>query len=391
MHCRLKFDIGWPSLAWAAAGPPVSRGEVERALGALRVALAPAHAVFGLSVRTLFDALLAELDLPVGSAVVMTGVNIRHMADIVRAHQLRIVAVDIDPATLAPRPGSLAAAREASDARLCVFTQIFGAANPIVDADRLRQEGCLVVEDAAQAFAGAGAIGESGADIRLLSFGPIKRRTALGGGIGLFGDSAFAARVAKRLVGYPGLGDSWFRRRALKYCVLKAASARVPYALLVRALVAAGRDPDAIIGGLARGFPQASLMAAIRRRPPPRMVVLLARQISGTPQSGERAGICRDFLAGLPWPGAAAGRHFHWVAPVVAPQPDLLIASARAAGFDATRGATSLGALVPEDTPFARDMLDRIVYLPHPADLAPEERRRLRGILDDHLSRPRSQ
>ena len=47
------------------------------------------------SVRTAFDAILYVLNLPIGSEVVMTAVNIPDMVKMIRAHGLIPVPVDI--------------------------------------------------------------------------------------------------------------------------------------------------------------------------------------------------------------------------------------------------------------------------------------------------------
>ena len=60
-----------------------------------------------LSVRTGFDLLLRTLNLPHGTRVLMTSVTIRDMYKIVVAHGLVPVPVDLDPDTLAPKPGAL--------------------------------------------------------------------------------------------------------------------------------------------------------------------------------------------------------------------------------------------------------------------------------------------
>ena len=382
MHCRLKFDIGWPALSWATAGLPVSPDELKHSLDYFEHLFAR-NTVVGFSVRTLFDAILCELALPPGTPILMSGINIQNMADIATAHALRIVAVDIDPETLAPKPGALVDAQTESGAKLCLFTQLYGALNEISDADELRSRGVTVIEDAAQSFASTRTRWCREADISLLSFGPIKRRTALGGALGLFRDSTLASRIQQRLETYPAISDRWFRRRAMKYFFLKAISAPIPYGLLLRAISVTGRDRDTVIGEMARSFAGDELLKVIRYRPPPRMKVLMAQQIKSTPAASTRAIPCEEFLRDFP--GAAVGskadRHFHWVVPVLVPNPDNLIDAMQASGFDATRGATTLRALSTSDTPAAHALIEKVVYLPHPADMAPVDRVKMRSIL----------
>ena len=67
-------------------------------------------------------------------------------------------------------------------------------------------------------------------------------------------------------------------------------------------------------------------------------------------------------------PGRSALDHTHWVVPVATPSPEKLIASVRAAGFDANTATTSV-AVVPappgrREPEQAAALLDRIVFVP---------------------------
>jgi perosamine synthetase len=54
------------------------------------------------SVRTTFDLILQVLDLPIGSEIVMTCINIPDMVKIIRHHGLVPVPVEISDDTLGP-------------------------------------------------------------------------------------------------------------------------------------------------------------------------------------------------------------------------------------------------------------------------------------------------
>jgi perosamine synthetase len=383
MHSRLKLDIGWAALLWAATGAPVSTRGLNAARARLTEAFGGEAIVVGLSVRTIFDAILADLALPAGSPVVMSGVNIQNMADIVRGHGLSIRAVDIGADTLSPPPGALLRAQEGSGARLCVVAQLFGAVVEIEDGAALRARGVLVLEDAAQAFSGAFHRGVDNVDVSLFSFGPIKRHTALGGAVAIFRNPALAARIQARLDSYLPRSEMWFRRRAFKYLILRALSTPLAYAALVRLIATLGKDPDTLIGGVARGFTGPSLVASIRAKPPRRLMALLARQVERLDDLRVRQTVCREVLDALP-SAAAVGAHVernaYWLMPVLAKNPGALIACLRLQGFDATRGKTSLCALDPNHTPVARDLMASVVYLPHPVGLNAGARKRLRDV-----------
>lgn len=381
VYARLKLDIGWGDLMWVATGGDVSQKQIEGARQFLAAQWPERHVVAAASVRTLFDALLSEMNLPPGASVVASGVNIANMADIVAAHDLVLAPVDIDPAGLLPTPGALLQQQGATDAHVCLVTHLFGCAGPIVDATELRRRGALVVEDAAQAFAGPDFLGGAECDVTLFSFGPIKRHTALGGGVGVFADADLARRIAVRVEGYRHQTDAWFRRRAAKYLLLKTLSLPPAYAALVVVLKLLGKDPDKMIGGAARGFSGPDLMTALRVRVADRLLVLLARRIADAGREEEkRRRIAQAFLARLPASltavGSSAARHAFWLLPLACSDPDRVIERLRGAGFDATRGTTSLRCLDPT-LPEATQLMRRIVYIPHPSELTEGSRERL--------------
>ena len=377
MHPRLTFDISWRRLLWAAFG--------GKADAASDFASPPNRLAAALSVRTLFDALLAETALEAGAPVVMSGINIDNMREIVRLNGLEPCPVDIASGTLLPTAGDLLDIQAQTGSRLCLIAHLFGAHSPIGAVNELRARGVMVVEDRAQAFSAAALNGPFDADVTLFSFGPIKRRTALGGAVAIFRDPGLAARVRARLETYPTLTDTWFRRRARKYLLLKALSHPALYGLVFRL---AGHDPDAMIGKLARGFSGDDLLRNIRHQPPPRLLALLARQAGSNDDVANRRRICEAFLDALPGGlriGIMAQSHVHWLMPLAVPDPEAFIRILRRRGFDATRGATSLRAFTGADAPSGA-LMDHIVYLPHPADMNARARTRMRGAVLEALA-----
>jgi len=192
---------------------------------------------------------------------------------------------------------------------------------------------CLV-EDGAQAWSDTFR-GSPHADVSLFSFGPIKTSTALGGGVVACRDPALTARVAEVLAVYAPMPDAWYRRRLAKYAGLKAATRPEIYAALVQRL--SGRDPDAVIGGSARGFAATALIPQLRRAPPGRLSFLLSRRLAGRTVAEARRGNAADLLARLRRQEAAPGRraraHARWLTPVMAVDPDRLIRDLRRAGL----------------------------------------------------------
>ena len=390
LYPRLKFDIGWRHLFAAAFGPTVGLESSTAAVKSIESLWPGRDAVVGLSVRTLFDALLTELQLPKGSVVVVSAINIEGMVQIIQAHGLRVVAVDIDPRTLAPPPGAVSDACCRHAARVCLIAQLYGAVSPIADAAELREKGVTVVEDAAQAFAGRFYLGDTEASVSLFSFGPIKRATALGGAVAVMRDSDLAARVGDRLESRPALSETWFRRRAVKYIVLKAICGPAVYALLIRTLGALGRDPDQIIGRAARGFSGPNLLTSIRRRPPRRLAALLAARLKEEHDHQSRRAATQELelaCGSVARPvGQNATLHSAWLAPLLVEEPAKVVSALRQAGFDATRGATSLRAIDANAAVLAAEVIRQVVYLPHPADLNAKQRSRLHSAVVSAVS-----
>ena len=56
------------------------------------------------SIRTALDAFLSVMNFPAGSEVIFTAINIPDMVSVVENHGLKVVPVDLDLDTLAPKP-----------------------------------------------------------------------------------------------------------------------------------------------------------------------------------------------------------------------------------------------------------------------------------------------
>ncbi|HEV2081554.1 MAG TPA: DegT/DnrJ/EryC1/StrS family aminotransferase [Brevundimonas sp.] len=351
------------------APPPETEG-----LNARIARLAPpgVHVVVGLSVRTLFDALLSEINQD--APVAFSGMTIAHMPEIARAHGRRVEAWDLNLTDLSVRPG-------AADGRVVVIAQLYGrrpALPPLPGA-------ALVIEDCAQAFAGSLDVGE-GADVTLWSFGPIKTATALGGAVAVLRDADLAARLRARLAAYPPLPEAWLRKRALRTAALKMWATPLGTGLTLNLLDLAGRDADAVLGGAARGFPGAEVPQAFRRAPPAVLVALLARRLEGWAPPSSDAQVDAAARA-LGSPGAEAPGRW-WLLPVLTARPDALVSALRSRGQDATRGATSMRPVADEGgrtPPNAARLAAEVVYLPKPGTAAQAGRL----IADVRLSRAR--
>jgi len=366
---RLHLDIGWAEIASIFAPLVSSRAELH----ARAADPWPAHAVPALSVRTAFDAVLTSLALPQGSVVAMSAITIQNMADVVRAHGLKPAPVDIGLASLAPEASAVDRVLASTGAAAYVHAHLYGARADLHDVAAVcRARGAVLIEDCAQGYTGAPPRTVSQADVSLYSFGPIKAQTCLSGAVAIFRDEARAQNAGAILAAHPPMPEHWFRVRAMKYAALKLLSAPTLYGLAVAAMRARGLDPDKAIGGAARGFSGADLMAALRRAPPRSLLRLMARRTSerGDASWRTRCGAILDDALGAAFerPGRAAPIQAYWLYPVLVEDAAAASAAMRAAGFDATRGATSLRAITEGDagapTPNAAALIEHVLYLP---------------------------
>ncbi|WKL58779.1 DegT/DnrJ/EryC1/StrS family aminotransferase [Asticcacaulis sp. ZE23SCel15] len=369
MKPRLKLDIGFKDLL--SVFMPVAVDEASLRLKIAHGFGGDRPLVAGLSVRTLFDAALTTLIPELGAgSIVMSAVNIETMRMIAESHGLDVHAVDIVSETLLPTPQALEQALKDSGARIVVIAQLYGAVSDLKPlAEVCRRHEAVLIEDAAQAFCGDFHRGDPAADLSLFSFGPVKRATALGGAVAVIGAPERAEAMSAILNHWPMRGEGWLRARAVKIVGLKLASWPLIYGLIIRVLEGMGKDPDAIIGRLARGFSVGNILTQIRYRPPRALLRLLARRLGQGHDLRKRRNRAIEVAIGLP-KGATllateATKNAYWVMPVVCGDPDEVVVRARRQGIDVTRGATSLRAFgSPRQAPAAHNLIRRVVYWP---------------------------
>ena len=382
MYARHRLDIGLADLARAAAA--------RRGSG---LPATPDGSLCCLSVRSGFHLLLRALELPAGGEVVFSALTHPDLPRLVERHGLVAVPVDLDRDTLAPRPGSLEAALSPRT-RVVVVAHLFGGLVDLAPvAELTRRAGALLVEDCAQAYAGPDSEdGDPLAAVSMFSFGLLKTATAVGGAILRVRDERLLARMTGIQAAWPVQAEGAYLAGVARCAAFLAASEPLAYGLLMGAHRAAGRDFDAWVNAAVRSLPAPSGAELVRRlelRPCPSLRLTIDRRRAGfdagrlarRADGGEAA--IELLPAGLLHPGDRMLRRTHWLFPVVASDPDALVAAARAAGFDAARAASNLHAVpAPPDRPglsptVAAAMLDRLVYLPMYPEIPWRDRRRL--------------
>jgi len=114
--------------------------------------------------------------------VIMSAVNIPAIVHILHSHHLKVVPLDIDIDTMAPKVHLIDALVTPGRTRLLLVANIYAKGfdlTPYVDA--ARRHDLAVVEDWAEGFSGLEYTGHPQSDLSLFSFGPIKYYTAFGG------------------------------------------------------------------------------------------------------------------------------------------------------------------------------------------------------------------
>ena len=378
MRPRLLLDISYVDLfsVFTPCNKAATSGDIT---------LFP-QSVICLSARSAFHALLQTLvmshRLPPAAPIIYSAITIETMVAIAQEHGLSPHFVDVDAATMLPSAADLDALLTKTGAKIVVIAQLFGCVSSLqAHGDVCRKHGALLVEDCAQAFSGDFHLGDPAADFSLFSFGPIKRFTALGGGIVVGKDKLALDKIAQTIQAWPRKADAWFFKRTLKFLALKLASTPLIYTALLRTLSALGKDADAIIGSIARGFQAGRITPQLEFQPSPRQQRLLKRRLTApsavkhTPARGAAAAqVLQTVQKLLPQvvfetPGNAAHKNAHWLMPVLVAepaQPAQLVKQLRHLGYDATQGATSMRAFrsVEQPCPNAQRIMQQVMYLP---------------------------
>lgn len=338
------------------------------------------------SARSGLDLALTALALPRGSEVLVTALTIPDMVRVLEDHGLVAVPIDLEPGTLAPRPEAWAAALTPRT-RAVLFAHLFGARLDVAPLAALaKQHPLVLIEDLAQGFIGSHDHGSDDADITLFSFGLIKTATALGGALVYVRGPKTRAAMAELQAAWPEQPVAEYARRVARTAALHTGSrdARA-YGALAKAVSLSGRELDAVVHSMTRGFPADTMLSRIRRRPCGALVAMLRHRLEHFEPTRllQRAEAGEALRAAL---GArVVGRdqlaRTHWLFAVTSEDPAALIRHLYAQGFDATRGATSLTAVAapagrPEATQVRR-LLEQIVFVPAWPEIPVAERERL--------------
>ncbi len=386
MWVRKRLDIRWSDVCFATAQCLLPRGLLPRNRRLLQQKVerswSPADDTLAcLSVRSGFDLLLDQLQLPAGSEVLVSAANVADMTRIIEHHGLMPVPVDLDVRRMAPTAEQLGRAVTPAT-RAILVAHLFGSRVPMQPIVEIaKQHELFLIEDCAQVFDGGDYRGHAESGAVMYSFGPVKTSTAMGGALLTIRDRELLRRMRAGQEAYSVQKRAAYYLRLLKYSVMKGGSSQIVFGAAVGLCRMLGCDYDWLIGKAAKGVPAidqlpgAKFFKKIRRQPSAPLLAVLGRRLRTFDfhYLAERTACGTHLRRLLPteWlcPAADVIPNTFWAFPIVVEKPEQVIAALAAAGFDATAAHQLSAGEPPTDRPeldpkHARDALAKMIYLP---------------------------
>ncbi|CAA9433960.1 hypothetical protein AVDCRST_MAG82-2324 [uncultured Rubrobacteraceae bacterium] len=378
VYARHRLDLSLQDVLFGvlACVRPWRRDRLEAEI--LRLCSVDDEGLVCYCVRSGWELWLGAQGLRSGDEVIVSAVTHPDMVRIIQGHDLRVVPVDIDPETLAPRVPMLEAALTART-RVVLVAHLFGGRMDLGPVVRFAKErGLLLVEDCAQAFQGPEAVGDTAADVAMYSFGTLKTATALGGAVLRVRDRGVLRRMRESQDVSPVQRRGWYIKKLLLALGLVLVSRPLLYGLLVRACIRSGSDLDSLVNGAVRALPpqepEARFFERLKHRPSAPLLAMLSWRL----RTFDCGRLARRALAGerfarrLPvdtvHPGGGSLLGTHWLFPVVVAAPGALILRLRARGLDASQATSSIAVVeAPAGRPSSTEashMMSGLVFLP---------------------------
>ena len=289
MRPRQNIDIGITQIIRALlhCAFPISRQRLRRDIEN-KFADDSFTAVSCLSVRTGLDLFLQAANFPKGSEVLVSALTIPDVKSIIEHHNLKVVSIDVDPTTVAPKLDN--AHRQVGPKTVAVLiAHLFGTRVDIAPwinfahVENVARYGrpLQVWEDCAQSFTGLdeSVLNHDQSDVALFSFGPIKTATALGGAVIRFRDREMAHAVKQKRDSLPVHSRIQFSKRLVKYFALKLLSHPKTFPWFVWAVERKGQTLNDVIRQAMRGFSGDDLFAKLRHQMCSPQLALLNRRL----------------------------------------------------------------------------------------------------------------
>ena len=399
---RKKLDISGPDLLAGVfrAMWPGNRAATQRRVEEQFCPGQPC--LVSLSERSAFDVAVQAYNFPPGSEVLVSSLTVKPFPEILKAHGLVPIPIDLNMNDLSMRMDVLErAVNERTRAIVCA--QLLGSRIPLDEYVAFAKRHNLVIfEDCAQAFTGDEFRGHPETDVTMFSFGPIKTCSALWGGITRFKDAAICEKTRELQEQQPVQSRWLMFIRALKYSVLKSTTYRIPYTIInyVLRLLKADHITDKSI----RNFTGKDQFRKFRQRPSYPLLAVLERRLKRfKPKPVERrianAELFTRLTPDLVRPAIDAPYHTFWIYPVLANDRKALIRYLWSKGFDSTIGPSSF--LVASAEPgyeefeplVAKETMSKVVYLPVHDRMTRREIERLARVINacDYVCRQQQQ
>ncbi len=215
----------------------------------------------------------------------------------------------------------------------------------------------------------------------------IKTNTALSGALVYVRDLEFYQRLATLQLALPVQRRTIYFKKGCLALLIKLLTTPFIYSIFYKLILAAGKDPDDILGGFTRGFPGSNILDKIRFKPSLPIQQMLERRIKNfSSQSFDvRKNFGLNITECLPTEmkiGSCNTKHSFWVLPIETKTPVEIIQQLRSAGFDATMKASSLVKMKSLNSAKPDDLtLENLVYLPMWPEMNTNRREQLCKIL----------
>jgi len=344
-------------------------------------------AIVCFSVRSGFDLVLQALDLPRGSEILFSALNVKGMIRVAKRLELVPVPVDLDIDSMLPDLESLERAIT-PESRAIVVAPLFGTRgdlSPLIET--AKKYNLLIIEDCAQAFAGREFTGNDAAVTSMFSFGPLKYATALGGAVLRVRDPALLERMRAIKADYRLPDATVYRNRLVKFAGLKLMTSRAVLGIVARFFRMRGEDYEDSVSDAVRNVARQGSSKKIRKRCDAPMLAVLQRRLTRhrPDDFSNRVEAGRFLLEELSdvvvCPGTRNPIHNFWVFPILVDDPESVMAALRGQGFDGATLRRSATVAPPADRPKlepvkAKEALAKLVILPCYGGISKSELRR---------------
>jgi len=363
------------------------------------------------SARSGFDLVLQALELPEGSEVLMSGLNITHVGLLPSIHGCRMVAYDINLETLEPDYEHLEKLVN-EKSKVIVYAQLFGKNILFYKLSEFaKKHGLILIEDSSQYFPNTHYPGNHLADINIFSFGLSKNFSCFGGGLVRIEDKILRKKCWQIFSEYP-IESRWNYLLTVLVSGVKIILSSTMFVWLIDNLARRfGTSFKKLLNKLSKEFGDQNnnviLLKKFRKQCSlPHLEVMYHKVRCNYTVLGDLPEIFDYHKKRNQMANTIAGRINYgvvgklanekdpavnyWLLPILARNRDKLIDNLRNAGFIATKSATSFGyiGLLDEGSsnfcPQCYKFIDRVVYLPYGPEIPDDKIHEMISIVNRH-------